>query len=397
MLPCTDTEAAKLAKRYAPRILFDRHEPFFPDRMGVTVFTQSGQSPSCRHVVHLKDDAEFAIEYAIWWDWDIQHLYELEHIWVYVSDAGEICRVEASAHGSLRQMVTSGGGLPVVDGQVCLYSEPGKHAFFANESEITERRPGLTANCGALAGKMDILVQTQFAEALGFLKPYDHWLARRYMVSKAFEPSFVFDNGFDLAGVKICSWPALQRYIPARLASVTEELRANHTGLKAVFLDSGDTLIDEGSEVKFNDLVLDAQLIPGTEELMRGLKERGVLVALVADGLVDSFDRVHGRLGLTKYFHARSISEAVGGEKPLRTMFDTAAEMLGLRPEDYGDVIMVGNNLSRDIAGANALGLRTAFIPWAPRRRKTPENALEQPDYIIETPDQLLAVLDTYS
>ena len=93
----------------------------------------------------------------------------------------------------------------------------------------------------------------------------------------------------------------------------------------------------------------------------------------------------------------RSISEAVGSEKPLRQMFDAAAEMLGLRQEDYDDIIMVGNNLSRDISGANALGMKTAFIPWAPRRSKEPANELEIPDYTIEGPADLLAIIDSYS
>ena len=397
MLPCTHEKAVELARAFAPRILFDANEPFFPAHVGITVFPHSGRSPSCDHFVHLKGDAEYAIEYAIWWDWDIQHLYELEHIWVYVNSAGDVARVEASAHGRMRRMQTSDGELPLQNGRVTLYSEPGKHAFLADQAEVEPRKPALAACCGTLAGKMDILIQPRFKEALADIKPYELWLARQFMVSKSFTPSFDFDQAFDLADIDMCSWPDLAQRIPKRIFAALEDLRANHRGLKAVFLDSGDTLIDEGSEVKFGELVLEAQTIPGTDALMQGLKERGVLVALVADGLVESFDRVHGALGLTKHFHVRSISEAVGSEKPLRQMFDAAAEMLGLRQEDYDDIIMVGNNLSRDISGANALGMKTAFIPWAPRRSKEPANELEIPDYTIEGPADLLAIIDSYS
>ena len=55
---------------------------------------------------------------------------------------------------------------------------------------------------------------------------------------------------------------------------------------------------------------------------------------------------------------------------------------------------MVGNNLERDIAGANALGLISVWLDWAPRRSKTPADALEVPDYTIKSPLELLGVLD---
>jgi len=56
---------------------------------------------------------------------------------------------------------------------------------------------------------------------------------------------------------------------------------------------------------------------------------------------------------------------------------------------------MVGNNLERDIAGANALGLVTVFLAWSDKRRKTPETDLETPDFTIQHPLELLDVLDS--
>ena len=57
-------------------------------------------------------------------------------------------------------------------------------------------------------------------------------------------------------------------------------------------------------------------------------------------------------------------------------------------------VVMVGNNLRRDIAGAKALGLTTVWIDWAPRRRKVPRTPDEHPDHTIAEPLELLAVLE---
>jgi putative hydrolase of the HAD superfamily len=67
---------------------------------------------------------------------------------------------------------------------------------------------------------------------------------------------------------------------------------------------------------------------------------------------------------------------------------------LQIDPADYGRVVMVGNNLERDIKGANALGLITVWLDWAPRRSKIPADASEVPQYTIKRPDALLALLD---
>ena len=101
-----DEALRDLAYHYAPCIRFDTHEPFLPLAAGYTVFTQDDPSPSYTkgRTIQLAPSGEAraatAIEYAIWWDWDIGHLYELEHVWVYVGSEGRVVRGEASWHGS---------------------------------------------------------------------------------------------------------------------------------------------------------------------------------------------------------------------------------------------------------------------------------------------------------
>ena len=168
--------------------------------------------------------------------------------------------------------------------------------------------------------------------------------------------------------------------------------------LLAICLDSGDTLVDEGTEIKDGSgAVLAAELIPGAADLVRQVKQMGYPLALVADGPAATFRNVLGHYGLYELFDALAISQFVGVEKPAAAMFHTALGQLDIPPADYGRVMMVGNNLSRDILGANALGLITVWIDWAPRRSKVPANALETPDYTIKTPLELLSVIDQYN
>ena len=163
----------------------------------------------------------------------------------------------------------------------------------------------------------------------------------------------------------------------------------------AVCLDSGDTLVDEGTEIKdAQEVVQRAELIPGAAELVRTLKQRGYIIALVADGPAGSFHNIYHQHRLYDCFDVFAISSEVGVEKPDARMFECALNQLGIMPAQYGRTIMVGNNLERDIKGANALGIISVWLDWAPRRAKVPADASEVPQYTIKLPLELLALID---
>ncbi len=164
--------------------------------------------------------------------------------------------------------------------------------------------------------------------------------------------------------------------------------------IRAILLDCGDTLVDEGTERKTPEGVsLSAALIPGAAQLVRTLKRRGYRLGLVADGPSATFTNNLGPYGLYDLFDAYAISEQVGVEKPHPAMFEAALSQLGIEQADYGRVVMVGNYLARDIAGANALGLISVWLDWGPRRPKVATTPLEVPDYTIRLPLALLTTL----
>lgn len=163
----------------------------------------------------------------------------------------------------------------------------------------------------------------------------------------------------------------------------------------AICFDFGDTLIDEGSEVKDeNGITLKADLIPGADDVLYELKRRGYNLCLVADGFWDSYYNVLRRYDLWNLFDARAVSERVGVDKPDARMFRHAMEQLGIEPEGFDRVMMVGNNLERDIKGANMLGMISIWLDWAPRRSKIPADDLEVPDYTIKLPLELISIID---
>lgn len=163
----------------------------------------------------------------------------------------------------------------------------------------------------------------------------------------------------------------------------------------AICFDFGDTLADEATEVKDDtNTTLHAELIPGAAELIQTLKARGYRLALVADGRPGTYFNVLNYYNLYDLFDAFAISELVGVEKPDSRLFVHALTELGIKREEYGRTVMVGNYLERDIKGANQLGMISVWLDWAPRRPKVAADASEEPDYTIKLPLDLLPILE---
>lgn len=157
-----------------------------------------------------------------------------------------------------------------------------------------------------------------------------------------------------------------------------------------IFTDSGDTLIDEGSQIfDGRGIVTKAEFIPGAKEFLTGLYKEGYRIALVADGEWESFQNVYRENECGYCFEQWIVSEVVGHEKPHISMFDTAMKKMGLTDADKPRIVMIGNNLKKDIAGANRYGITSIWLDWSPRYFHTVEEADWQPDYTVSTPEEL--------
>jgi glycerophosphoryl diester phosphodiesterase len=217
-----DTPERALAARYAPIIYLDANEPFPPLVVGYTLFRHGGPSPSFRqgHDVDLTVSrhprASVAIEYAIWSDWDIGHLYELEHVWVYVDEHGTVVRGEASWHGDIHDMRHQ-GHLELHGDHLALYSEPGKHAFAPTVDWFKKRRQEFKrSETSVLAGCSGVLITPYLQEQVKGT-PLNHRLVRSYLAQKAFEPSWQMSNVVEIRPAMLVPWPELLAWIPGRV------------------------------------------------------------------------------------------------------------------------------------------------------------------------------------
>jgi FMN phosphatase YigB (HAD superfamily) len=128
--------------------------------------------------------------------------------------------------------------------------------------------------------------------------------------------------------------------------------------------------------------------------LLRELRER------VRIGLCSNFShaptahRILAETELLAPFDSIAISVEVGVRKPRREIFDAVLAGLAAAP---GETLHVGDSLHADVAGAAALGMRTA---WITRRVGDPESALAgfegpRPDFVVADLSELLPLVDT--
>ncbi|NIK68114.1 HAD-IA family hydrolase [Paenibacillus sp. BK720] len=174
-----------------------------------------------------------------------------------------------------------------------------------------------------------------------------------------------------------------------------EQANSNEAKELIIFLDCGDTIIDEGTEVRDeHGVVIEGKVIPGADEMVRTLAERGYRLAIVADGLAQSFKNLLSINGLYDYFEVLIYSEQMKAEKPDPRMFRAAMGAMLLDERDRERIVMVGNNLSRDVRGANAAGITSVHLNWTSRYPNSSPDPAERPDYTIEEPLALVELAD---
>lgn len=214
-----DENARALAARYAPIILADAREPFTIVAVGYTIFEREDASPSFlkRRVAWTEAGypATRAIEYALWWDWDIGHLYELEHVWVFLGADGAVVAVEASWHGMCGPAEIN--GQPPLEGtHPVLLAQPGKHALAASVEPFNEIREWAEQEAGRDAGKDAILDNGLFRGK--FPKtPENDARVTAYLKQRAFTPTWNFTQRIEITRELLVPWRALAEWIPARV------------------------------------------------------------------------------------------------------------------------------------------------------------------------------------
>lgn len=119
-----------------------------------------------------------------------------------------------------------------------------------------------------------------------------------------------------------------------------------------------DALADEVLDRYIANRHAHHRIYPETVEVLDALAKRLPLV-LVTNGPGHHQRTKVDAVQFTPYFKGIVVSGEIGMAKPDARMFDAALSIAGVQPSE---AIMVGNNLPRDIGGAQARGIAGAWI-----------------------------------
>jgi putative hydrolase of the HAD superfamily len=100
-------------------------------------------------------------------------------------------------------------------------------------------------------------------------------------------------------------------------------------------------------------------LFPGAVDLLRALRERGIKLGIVTNGLSETHREKIALLQISEYFDAIFLSDEVGMVKPDPLLFAHACRTLGGAPARSA---MVGDRYDRDIRGALDAGLYAIWL-----------------------------------
>ena len=214
----------ELALAHQPMLYRDLREPFRVRRLGYTVFHQA--APSDSFDGKLIDPAEYGaayvIEYAVYYDFDIQHLYDLEHVWVAVDAQEEVCACLSSFHG----MRLCASGLPGVfraeGGRPVLYTQPGKHALLPSP-ELFGLHPQSRSCCREKAGG-GLLIKEMFAGRLHTTPEQDGRITRYIRKHFSFDPAWEFVRE-EVAPEQMIPWEKLAAEIPELVEDALQLMR----------------------------------------------------------------------------------------------------------------------------------------------------------------------------
>ncbi len=184
----TDNE---LFYNFCPLLKEDEKEPFHIKAVGCRLFTESGKSPTSNFTIELTENSTRAIEYAFYWDYDIQHLYDLEHAFVYLDKENRIVDLISSFHGRFYRQsgITFEGIRPI------LYIQPGKHALMAHP-EYFRLFPDHDKACNIKAGADGVAIP-DFIKGVSFDET-DNEKVKTYIKERfSFAPSGIYTETAD--------------------------------------------------------------------------------------------------------------------------------------------------------------------------------------------------------
>ncbi|MEE8412928.1 MAG: HAD family hydrolase [Dehalococcoidales bacterium] len=126
-------------------------------------------------------------------------------------------------------------------------------------------------------------------------------------------------------------------------------------------------------------------LIPGAIDTLTYFRTINRKLGLVTNGASDAQRAKIERFKLARFFHRILVEGEFGQGKPEKKVFLSILKKLETPPVDAW---MVGDDLERDIAGAQAAGIYAVWVDW--KGQGLPQTTRVKPDRIIREISELI-------
>ncbi len=127
------------------------------------------------------------------------------------------------------------------------------------------------------------------------------------------------------------------------------------------------------------------ELVPGAIDILTHFRNLNFKLALVTNGSSEMQRAKIERFKLARFFHHILVEGEFGRGKPEKQVFLSALRNLRAAAVDAW---MVGDDLERDIAGAQSAGLYAIWVDW--KGTGLPESTKVKPDRTIRTISELV-------
>lgn len=148
--------------------------------------------------------------------------------------------------------------------------------------------------------------------------------------------------------------------------------------VKAIIFDWGRTLWDNDNDVLFSD----------SKEILGYLKGKGYRMAVLSISAPEDFEQKYETIkksGLASYFDKVLVST-----KKEKEEIDEINKVWSL---EYKDIVMIGDQVIREVAIANKLGMDSILVKRGKFADQIPTEETGNPTYTISTVSELKSIL----
>ena len=130
-------------------------------------------------------------------------------------------------------------------------------------------------------------------------------------------------------------------------------------------------------------------MFPGIPEVIKALKDKGYLVAIVTSRLWNSTKQGLYKFDIAHMFDAVVSAEDTDVHKPDPAPCNICLEKLGVKPEE---AIFVGDSRFDVLCAKNA-GVQSVLVGWSVCVTDEQKDGIYKPDYFIDKPEELLDIV----